>query len=385
MQMSLFLFTNLCWLAMPLPAQDLLEEHYGPYANEYLEELGIEQSVLEENVATSLVLLSTREGLPGGSYSSGILYEHPDPQKWYIITNVHVLIGADRLRVQRLDENAYDNLKVVATADDVDLALLEYTPSLDTNKAMKGAQLGESLTVGERVAAAPHRHHLITATREGIISKAPIGKVVQVGFSPGSMGETVEIQMVINYGFSGSMLIDSQGKVRGVIRGAGSGYAYALDVSEVHTLLKIKPKEPPLTVSEWNGSRQDQWIYRYYRATDGVADTGTFARLYQLQTLHEERDDFYPLHYHLANELIKIGQQMDYAESAFSFLQPALEHLEYLNEHQPSSLQVLHTLASAYYLTEQADKSRELCEAIIAAYPDRCQPTRDLLDHIDKH
>jgi serine protease Do len=185
-------------------------------------------------------LFEHRRGRPkdGGSMGSGFLIS-PDG---YILTNHHVVEGADEIVIQLLDRREFD-AKIVGFDQRSDLALLKIDS--DNLPALKFAK-PDKLKVGEWVIAIGSPFDLDYSASAGIISA--IGRSL-----PTDKGDNyvpfVQSDVAINPGNSGGPLLNLDGDVVGVnsqifSRTGGSiGVSFSIPVSvavEVVDQLKSK-------------------------------------------------------------------------------------------------------------------------------------------------
>jgi len=163
-----------------------------------------------------------------------------------IITNNHVIQGADNLLVYTSDGKQYKNAKVVARDPQNDIAFLK----IDA-KGLKPADLGDSnqVKVGTRVIAIGNAlgQYQNTVT-EGIISG--IGRPVAAAGSQG--GDIEQLQNLfqtdaaINPGNSGGPLVDMSGRVIGIntaVAGDAQGIGFAIPINLAKKELSSVQKE----------------------------------------------------------------------------------------------------------------------------------------------
>ncbi|CAB1059112.1 HtrA protease/chaperone protein [Olavius sp. associated proteobacterium Delta 1] len=145
----------------------------------------------------------------------------------YIVTNNHVVEGADEIKVVLKDETQYD--AVVVGLDPVtDIALIK----VDPKKSLPTVQLGSSadLRVGEWVAAIGSPFGLEYTVTAGIVSAK--GRVI----GSGPYDDFIQTDASINPGNSGGPLINMQGEVVGIntmIIAGGQGIGFAIPVDQV--------------------------------------------------------------------------------------------------------------------------------------------------------
>lgn len=126
----------------------------------------------------------------------------------YILTNNHVIEGADELVVQ-LSDNSEFPAEIVGTDPDTDLAVLK----IDAGK-LQAAPLGdsESIQVGDWVLAIGSPFELEQTVTAGIISaKNRVRGIVRGGFE-----DFLQTDAAINPGNSGGPLVNLRGEVIGI-------------------------------------------------------------------------------------------------------------------------------------------------------------------------
>ncbi len=144
----------------------------------------------------------------------------------YILTNNHVVSGADEVMVKLSDGREVKG-EIKGTDEKVDLALIK----IDEKEKLPFAELGDSdkLEVGEWVMAIGNPFGLSHTVTAGIISAK--GRVI----GSGPYDDYIQTDAAINPGNSGGPLFNSQGKVVGIntaiIAGGGGGIGFAIPVS----------------------------------------------------------------------------------------------------------------------------------------------------------
>jgi serine protease Do len=148
-----------------------------------------------------------------------------------IVTNNHVVAGADKITVILKDESQYD-AKVVGLDPVTDIALIKIDPKKDLPFAKLGSS--DDLKVGEWVVAigAPFGlEHTVTA---GIVSAK--GRVI----GSGPYDDFIQTDASINPGNSGGPLINMQGEVVGIntmIIAGGQGIGFAIPVNQAKSII----------------------------------------------------------------------------------------------------------------------------------------------------
>ena len=155
----------------------------------------------------------------------------------YIVTNNHVVDGADSIKVILKDETEYP-AKVIGRDPVTDIALIK----IETKGNLPTVPLGSSdnLKVGEWVAAIGSPFGLQYTVTAGIVSAK--GRVI----GSGPYDDFIQTDASINPGNSGGPLINMQGEVVGIntliiARGQGIGFAIPIDLAKgIVTQLKTK-------------------------------------------------------------------------------------------------------------------------------------------------
>ena len=135
----------------------------------------------------------------------------------YILTNKHVINGANKVTVVLDDGTTYENVKVVATDPLNDVAYLK----IDDVSGLTAAKLGDSKTisVGQQVItignALGQYQNTVTS---GIISG--IGRSVtasdDTGYNTETLTDMIQTDAAINSGNSGGPLVNAAGEVIGI-------------------------------------------------------------------------------------------------------------------------------------------------------------------------
>jgi serine protease Do len=150
----------------------------------------------------------------------------------YVVTNEHVVRGADEVKVRLLDEREFV-AEVVGRDSKGDLALLK----LKDASGLPAVALGSSaaLRVGEQVLAVGNPFGLGHTVTMGIVS----AKARTIGAGP--YDDFIQTDAAINPGNSGGPLFNLRGEVVGintVIRGGAVGIGFAIPVDVLKTELE---------------------------------------------------------------------------------------------------------------------------------------------------
>ena len=146
-------------------------------------------------------------------------------EKGYIVTNNHVVEGADKIKVILKDETEYD-AEVIGRDPVTDIALLR----VNAKNNLPTVPLGNSdnLKVGEWVAAIGSPFGLEHTVTAGIVSAK--GRVI----GSGPYDDFIQTDASINPGNSGGPLINTQGEVVGIntmIIAGGQGIGFAIPIN----------------------------------------------------------------------------------------------------------------------------------------------------------
>jgi serine protease Do len=149
----------------------------------------------------------------------------------YILTNNHVVEGADRITVKLSDGRSL-RAQVAGTDPDTDIALLK----VESTSALPVAPLGDSATlrVGEWVCAIGNPlayEHTVTV---GVVSF--IGRKL----FDNSLDQYIQTDAAINFGNSGGPLINSEGEVIGInaaISSRASSIGFAVPINQANAIL----------------------------------------------------------------------------------------------------------------------------------------------------
>ena len=150
------------------------------------------------------VTVQTRSG---GGLGSGVIID----KRGYIVTNNHVVAGAQRVEVVLFDGTLLP-AQVVGTDPADDLAIVKINPTSN----LTVATLGDSskLQVGQDVLAIGNPLGITQTVTNGIISA--LGRNVSEGQNGTTIPDAIQTDAPINPGNSGGALVDMQGNVIGI-------------------------------------------------------------------------------------------------------------------------------------------------------------------------
>ncbi len=175
-------------------------------------------SAIVEDVVKAVVSIKTNKG-----EASGVIFN----QQGYIITNKHVIEGAQSIYVVDYNSDNY-NVILKGTASNADLAVLK----IDSDKTFDYLNFADSssVKVGERVIAVGNPLGLSFSVTEGIISA--VNRVIDEGGIP-----YVQTDVPINPGNSGGPLVNAQKKIVGIntlkiVDTEGIGFAIPADIAK---------------------------------------------------------------------------------------------------------------------------------------------------------
>jgi len=144
----------------------------------------------------------------GAAIGSGVIID----RRGYIVTNNHVVNGAQSIEVALYDGTTIKNVQVVGTDPADDLAILKITPPASN---LTVANLGDSssLKVGQDVMAIGNPLGITQTVTNGIISALGRNVSEQNG---AIIPNAIQTDAAINPGNSGGALVDMQGDLVGI-------------------------------------------------------------------------------------------------------------------------------------------------------------------------
>jgi S1-C subfamily serine protease len=195
-----------------------LFEHASPAAV-FITSLAVQQSLFNLNETE----------IPRGS-GSGFVWD----REGHIVTNFHVISGADAAKVTLADQSTWD-AKLVGAAPEKDLAVLKIEAPADK---LTPLPLGssETLKVGQSVFAIGNPFGLDQSLTTGVVSA--LGREIQ-SESGAPIREVIQTDAAINPGNSGGPLLDSSGRLIGVNTaiyspsGGSAGIGFAIPEHDV--------------------------------------------------------------------------------------------------------------------------------------------------------
>lgn len=177
---------------------------------------------------------------------SGVIID----KKGYILTNNHVIEGADKLKVTTTDGNTFEG-KVKGTDDLTDLAVIK----IQSNESLRSSELGnsDSLKIGQIVIAIGNPFGLAggPTVTAGIVSA--LNRKLQ--FEKGIL-ELIQTDAAINPGNSGGPLINANGEVIGINTAKmpyAQGIGFAVPVNVAKAILNELIDKGRVTTRPWIG------------------------------------------------------------------------------------------------------------------------------------
>jgi serine protease Do len=150
-------------------------------------------------------------------------------QDGYIVTNNHVIEGADKISVALKDQDEELSAEIIGRDPQTDIALIK----VNTRQKLPTAEIGnsEALQVGQWVVAIGNPFGLEHTVTAGIVSAK--GRVIGAG----PYDDYIQTDTSINPGNSGGPLINMQGEVVGIntmiiAGGQGIGFAIPIDLAK---------------------------------------------------------------------------------------------------------------------------------------------------------
>ncbi len=200
----------------------------------------------------------------GGSGSGSII-----DRRGYVVTNVHVISGANKINISLADGTSYPGV-VVGKDVESDIAVLKFDPP--DNVKLKTIDFGDadSLKVGQKVIAIGNPFALERTMTTGIISG--LGRPIQESNNV-IIRNMIQTDAAINPGNSGGPLLDTKGRMVGINTmiisnsGSSAGIGFAVPVSTarrvVNDLIKfgkvrrgtinIKPVQMTSNIAQYAG------------------------------------------------------------------------------------------------------------------------------------
>jgi len=172
-----------------------------------------------------------------GSVGSGFVYDNLG----HIITNAHVVDGANKTTVTFLDGSQY-GAEIIGEDKFTDLAVIKVS---EKPRLLHPLQIGDSslLQVGEQVAAIGNPFGLSGSMTSGIVSQ--IGRLLPTQDTGFSIPDVIQTDAAINPGNSGGPLLNMKGQVIGIntaiqsITGEFVGIGFAVPSNTVSKIVPV--------------------------------------------------------------------------------------------------------------------------------------------------
>lgn len=197
----------------------------------------------------------------------------------YIVTNNHVVSGADELTIT-LNDNREFSARIIGTDPSTDLALIKIN-----GKNLPTLPIGDSdkLRVGEWVIAVGNPYGLNNTVTAGIVS----AKARSLYASTNGIESFIQTDAAINPGNSGGALVNTQGELVGINAmlysqtGSYSGYGFAIPTSIMNKVVDDLKKYGTVQRAVLGISGGDVLNYINAQKEKGVtADLGTNDGIY---------------------------------------------------------------------------------------------------------
>jgi len=168
-----------------------------------------------------------------GGVGSGFVYDNLG----HIITNAHVVDGANKATVTFLDGSQY-SAEIIGEDRFTDIAVIKVS---EKPRLLHPLQIGDSslLQVGEQVAAIGNPFGLSGSMTSGIVSQ--MGRLIASPDTAFSIPDVIQTDAAINPGNSGGPLLNMKGQVIGINTAILSGTVNLLELDlPFHQILSQK-------------------------------------------------------------------------------------------------------------------------------------------------
>jgi serine protease Do len=184
-------------------------------------------------VKPSVVALKVPGSGNKGPTGTGVIID----ERGYIVTNRHVVCGADKVAV-RLVDNTELNAKVIVSDANSDLAILK----VNASKKLPALPLGPAgdVEVGEDVMAIGHPYGYSFTVSRGIVSALERSIELPNGVTLTGM---IQTDAAINPGNSGGPLVNINGEFIGIVtalRDGAQNIAFAINTDTIKRVLAEK-------------------------------------------------------------------------------------------------------------------------------------------------
>ena len=258
------------------------------------------------------------------------------------VTNWHVVKEAEKIRAMGKDEVTH-LVRVVASLPEHDLALIEFPTPAGKGKAMELRETPAKDLETVYVCGNPNSMRFVW-------SDGKVGNASQKNIR----GECIQITAPISPGSSGGPLLDSDGKVIGVVAGYlpdGQNLNFAIPAKHIRTLLAGDKKGVP-----GEGASLEARLQGLEAKMDSLSVSEIRREVEQIRGQCD--DDPY-----WAGELAVILIRRDLAETAIPLLEGAIAR-------NPGSARTWANLGLAHYKTGSGEKSAEAYRKALDLAPD---------------
>ena len=227
--------------------------------------------------------------VPRQSVGSGVIVT----EEGHVVTNFHVVEGADDIRVTLTDKRQYE-AKVVGVDPSTDLAVVQMRADHSFTPAAIGDS--DSLTVGEWVLAVGNPFRLTSTVTAGIVSA--LGRRVNIIEDEYGIEDFIQTDAAINPGNSGGALVNMRGELVGISTaiatesGSYEGYGFAvpanlmqrvardlIEYGEVQrAILGVQIEEVSARLARANGLSQPHGVLLHDVSSGGAADQAGLRR-----------------------------------------------------------------------------------------------------------
>tara|TARA_R110002096_G_scaffold433887_3_gene653808 strand:+ start:10345 stop:11460 length:1116 start_codon:yes stop_codon:yes gene_type:complete len=184
--------------------------------------------------APSVVTIQTGKGMLGAGSGTGFIVD----SKGIMVTNHHVIDGADRVSVKLMDGKWADEVELLVQDKKLDIAILR----IKSKSKLQAVTFGDSekVTVGERAISIGNPLGLEHTLADGLVSARRLKDGRKM----------IQMSTPVSPGNSGGPLFNAYGEVIGVTsesmssRGYGENLGMAVAIDHVKPMLKKKYKEP---------------------------------------------------------------------------------------------------------------------------------------------
>ncbi|MBL8013469.1 MAG: trypsin-like peptidase domain-containing protein [Candidatus Omnitrophica bacterium] len=242
-----FLILLLLLIAQAFPSVSWAEQaNSSTVASNVLEPEETKRIALFEQLSPSVVFIKNSSlqwdifsldvyAIPSGA-GSGFVWD----KEGHIITNFHVVYGADRIEVAFADRKTYE-AKVVGISPDHDIAVLKIDAPVEELKPIPVGSSNE-LKIGQKTLVIGNPFGLDHSLSTGVVSA--LGRSIN-SITGRKINNMIQTDAAINPGNSGGPLLDSSGRLIGVTAaivspsGVYTGVGFAIPVD---TIKRIVPQ-----------------------------------------------------------------------------------------------------------------------------------------------